>query len=138
MELKLKRIAKRDTYTIGRLYVDGEYACDTLEDAVRDVKIKHKTAIPAGRYNVTLNIQSPKFRTKKQYKFCDGYLPRLLDVPGYEGILIHIGNTVNDTSGCILVGRNTIVGQLTQSKRTFQQLYRWLKSATDTITIEIE
>lgn len=124
MELQLKRIAKKPNYTIGRLYVNGEYFCDTLEDAVRDVKIKHKTAIPAGRYLVAMTIVSPKYSQPK-YKWATKYfgcLPRLLDVSGYEGVLIHVGNTTGDTSGCILVGKNTIVGQLTRSVKTFQEL----------------
>lgn len=124
MEIIVHRIAKKEHYTIGRLYVNGEYVCDTLEDAVRDVKIKHKTAIPAGRYKVAMTIVSPKYNNPK-YKWAmryGGKLPRLLDVPNYEGILIHVGNTVNDTSGCLLVGENKIVGQLVNSTKTFYRL----------------
>ena len=90
MRLELKRIAKREDYTIGRLYVDGEYFCDTLEDKVRDLtretKVYGKTAIPEGTYEVTLRVQSPRFSQKKQYDFCKGYLPRLLGVPSFEEI----------------------------------------------------
>lgn len=124
MKLRVDRIAKKSTHTIGRLYVDGGYVCDTLEDAVRDAKIKHKTAIPEGIYKVAMTITSPKYSQPK-YRWAKKYggkLPRLIDVPGYEGILIHVGNTVNDTSGCILVGRNTIVGQLTHSTKCFTEL----------------
>lgn len=111
MELKLVRIAKRPTYTVGKLYVDGMYFCDTLEDAVRiigengDGKIKHHTAIPAGRYPVVYNY-SQKLKRK---------LPRLQNVPFFDGILIHRGNTADDTSGCILVGENKIVGKVVNS-----------------------
>ena len=102
MKLLLKRIALRPTYTIGRLFIDGERFCDTCEDKVRDTnkdgdlldegegKVYAETAIPYGTYDVTLNVQSPKFRTKKAYEFCKGFLPRLLNVPHFEGILIHI------------------------------------------------
>lgn len=124
MEIKVKRIAKKEHYTIGHLYVNGEYVCDTLEDAMREVKIKHKTAIPAGRYKVAMSIVSPKYSQPK-YKWAKPYggkLPRLLDVPGYEGILIHVGNTVNDTSGCILVGLNKVVGKVVESTKTFYKL----------------
>lgn len=150
MELRLRRIAKRETYTIGRLYIDGEYFCDTLEDrdrglnqgmllpVIRARKRAGATAIPTGRYRVTLGVQSPRFKSKAAYKFCDGYLPRLLNVIGFDGILIHIGNTAKDTEGCILVGRNTIVGMVTESLVTFTKLYERLKEAEDYIYITIE
>lgn len=153
MKLLLKRIALKPAYTIGKLYVDGKYVCDTLEDAVRDTnkngrfdgaerKIHGETAIPYGTYTVTLRVQSPRFSAKAAYAFCRGYLPRLLDVPYFDGVLIHIGNTANDSAGCILVGRNSIVGRLTDSTATFRKLYaEYLKPASDlgdkiTITIE--
>lgn len=109
MKLLLKRAAKRDTYTIGKLYVDGQYWCDTLEDPVRDLsrepKIPGRTAIPTGTYEVVVNI-SPKFKR---------LLPRLLNVPYFDGILIHRGNTAADTAGCILVGENRAVGKVLNS-----------------------
>lgn len=150
MELRLRRIARRDTYTIGRLYVDGEYFCDTCEDidrglrqdmaqsVIRAIKRKGVTAIPKGRYRVTLDVQSPKFRTKAMYQFCNGYLPRLINVPGYEGVLIHVGNTAKDTEGCLLVGRNTKVGKVLESRATFVKLYEKLKKAEGSIYITIE
>lgn len=150
MELRLRRIAKRETYTIGRLYIDGVYFSDTLEDrdrgldqgmllpVIRARKRAGATAIPTGRYRVTLGVQSPRFKSKAAYKFCDGYLPRLLNVIGFDGILIHIGNTAKDTEGCILVGRNTIVGMVTESRVTFNKLYERLKEAKDMIYIKIE
>lgn len=144
MELRIQRIAKKEHYTIGRLCVNGEYVCDTLEDAVRDVKIKHKTAIPAGRYKVAMTVVSPKYSQSK-YKWAlryGGKLPRLLDVPGFEGILIHVGNSVKDTSGCILVGENKVVGQLVNSTKTFYRLMDdFLVAARDRkedVWIEIE
>lgn len=150
MILNLKRIAKRDTYTIGRLYVDGIYFCDTLEDTDRGLrqdmqlpvlrakKRQGVTAIPTGTYRVTLKVQSPKFKKKAMYQFCDGFLPRLINVPAYEGVLIHVGNISKDTDGCILVGKNTEVGMVLQSRKTFEALYEVLKSATDEIYIKIE
>ena len=150
MELELKRIARRDTYTIGRLSIDGVYFCDTCEDTDRGLrqdlplsvnqskKIRGVTAIPAGRYRVALNIKSPKYSKKKQYDFTRGCMPRLLDVPAFDGILIHSGNTANDSEGCILVGRNTKVGMVLDSFATFKKLYSVLKSATNHIYITVK
>ena len=138
VNLLLKRIALRETYTIGKLYVDGVYFCDTLEDKVRDYnkdgdlldedeqKVFGETAIPYGMYKVILNY-SPRFKK---------ILPRLLDVRHFEGILIHPGNTAKDTHGCILVGKNNQVGRVNESKVTFDRLFVVLKQATE-IFIEI-
>lgn len=122
MELLVKRVALKEDYTIGRLYIDGEYFCDTLEDAVRDTKIYGKTAIPCGTYKITMDVVSPKFKDRSWAKPYDGKLPRLLDVPNYEGVLIHVGNTAEDTSGCLLVGQNKVKGQVTNSTQTFMSL----------------
>lgn len=125
--LVLDRIFKGPDYTIGKLYIDGEYFCDTLEDTVRDKKIPNKTAIPAGTYKVIVNT-SPRFKR---------LLPRLLDVPGFEGILIHRGNTPEDTSGCILVGENKVKGKVINSTPYEIKLVELLKDEQDiTITIE--
>jgi hypothetical protein len=150
MELNIKRIARRETYTVGRLYIDGKYFCDTLEDkdrglrqdmptsVIRATKRKGITAIPTGRYRMTLAVQSPKFSKRATYQFCNGYLPRLINVPGYDGVLIHIGNTARDTEGCLLVGRNTQVGKVLDSRKTFIELYDRLLGAKDDIYIKIE
>lgn len=122
MELRVKRVALKSDYTIGRLYVNGEYVCDTLEDAVRDTKIYGKTAIPCGTYKITMDVVSPKFKDRSWAKPYDGKLPRLIDVPNYEGVLIHVGNTAEDTIGCLLVGQNRAVGQLVNSTQTFMSL----------------
>lgn len=122
MELRVKRVALKSDYTIGRLYVNGEFFSDTLEDAVRDTKIYGKTAIPCGTYKITMDVVSPKFKDRSWAKPYDGKLPRLIDVPNYEGVLIHVGNTAEDTSGCLLVGQNRAVGQLVNSTQTFMSL----------------
>ncbi|MBR2016478.1 MAG: hypothetical protein IKA00_04145, partial [Prevotella sp.] len=93
-------------------------------------KKKGATAIPVGTYRVTLAVKSPRFSQVAQYKFCNGYLPRLVNVPAYDGVLIHIGNTAKDTEGCILVGRNTIKGMVTNSRDTFLALYAELQQAS--------
>lgn len=151
LNLTLKRIAKRPTYTIGRLYVDGQYFCDTLEDTDRGLKqslpeslnkakkVKGKTAIPTGRYRVTLNVKSQKYSKVAFYNFCNGCVPRLLNVPAFDGILIHVGNTAVDTEGCILVGQNKQVGKVLNSKDTFLRLYDVLNdNKNKNIYIKIE
>ena len=130
MNLELKRIFKGKDYTIGRLFIDGEYFCDTLEDPVRqldsaDDKIYSKTAIPTGKYKVSMSIVSPKYSIRKSYNWCGGRLPRLIDVPFFEGILIHSGNTPDHTAGCILVGENKVKGQVINSMNTLKNL--WVK-----------
>lgn len=141
MRLLLDRIYKGKDYTIGRLYIDGVYFCDTLEDTVRDLpeeeKIYSQTAIPAGTYKITLNIVSPKYSLRKSYDWCGGRLPRLLNVPFFDGILIHAGNTAKDSAGCILVGENKEKGKVLNSMATLKRLYKVLKSAKDQIYIEI-
>ena len=150
MELLLERIARRDTYTIGHLSIDGKRFCDTCEDTDRGLrqdlplsvnqakKRRGITAIPVGRYRVTLDVKSPKYSKKKQYDFCKGFVPRLINVPAFEGILIHIGNTAADSEGCILVGRNTKVGMVLESTKTFKALYEVLRKATDSIYITVK
>lgn len=143
MRLILKRVAPRPSYTIGRLYVEGAYLCDTLEDTVRPrgVKVYAKTAIPEGEYRVRMDVRSPRFGSRPQYRKYGGRLPRLVGVPGFEGILIHPGNTAEDTAGCILVGENTIPGRLTNSLNTFDKLWHILESARlrgEEITVSVK
>ena len=140
MRLTVKRIALKPTYTIGKLYIDGVYFCDTLEDPNRDHnkngslddqgegKVWGDTAIPFGTYKMILSY-SPKFKR---------ILPRLLNVPHFEGILIHRGNTAKDTHGCILVGKNTEVGKVTSSTVWEEKLVKLLKdSGQKEFTVEI-
>ena len=150
MELELRRIAKKDTYTIGKLYIDGKYFCDTLEDKDRGLsqalsleenkgrKVAGVTAIPTGRYLVRMDIVSPKYSKRAQYAFCEGKVPRLINVPAYQGVLIHIGNSSYDTDGCILVGKNTVVGRVLESTVTFKALYERMKEAKDDIYITVK
>jgi len=120
--LKLKTIFKGDTYTISKLYIDDVYFCDTIEDVVRSLpfkcpntskgleckckeKVYSKTAIPGGTYKVILSYSN---RFKK-------ILPEVLNVPHFLGIRIHSGNTAEDSAGCIIVGKNTVKGKVTDS-----------------------
>ena len=155
MKIKVERKWPKATYTIGRFYIDGVYYCNTLEDRDRGLKQTDRlsfiqsrkeageTAIPKGKYNVTMNVTSPKYAAVAwYYNFCRGKMPRLQAVPGFDGILIHPGgsNGPLDTRGCILVGKNTKVGKLTDSKACFQEVYKLMKAAADKgeeITIEI-
>ena len=142
MKILVKRVAKRPTYTIGKMYLDGKYFCDTLEDTdrnisqstpldtIKKVKLPNNTAIPTGTYKVIVNV-SPKFKR---------LLPRLLNVPGFDGVLIHRGNTDKDTSGCILIGENKVVGKVINSTGYETKLVSILNKAQDNkenITIEI-
>lgn len=138
MKLTLIRIANRPTYCIGKLYIDGEYFCDVIEDTDRGLdnsmsveeilkkKIKGETAIPTGVYKIEITY-SPKYKRM---------MPLLIGVKGYSGIRIHSGNTSKDTEGCLLVGRNTKVGMVTESRITYQKLFARLQKAKD-IVIEI-
>ena len=134
MQLELQRRYKGGLYTIGALYVDGVWFCDTLEDTDRGLldtmpekiiqrkKVFGKTAIPTGTYHIDMDTVSAKFLSRVWAKPYGGKLPRLLSVPGYNGVLIHVGNRPEDTDGCVLVGRNTVKGQLTSSTETFRKL----------------
>lgn len=139
MKLELVRIANRPTYCIGKLYIDGVWFCDTIEDTDRGLddsmsvdeilkkKIKGETAIPTGVYKIEITY-SPKYKRM---------MPLLLGVKGYSGIRIHSGNTSKDTEGCLLVGKNTKVGMVTESRNTYQRLFARLQNAKD-ISIEIK
>lgn len=143
MKILVKRIAKRDTYTIGKMYLDGKYFCDTLEDtdrnlkqtdsisSIKKVKVPNKTAIPTGTYELIVNM-SPKFKRR---------LPRLLNVPGFDGILIHRGNSDRETSGCLLVGENKIVGKVINSTKYETKLVSILterQNKGEAIEIEVQ
>lgn len=155
MNIVVDRKWKKSTYTIGKLYIDNVPFCETLEDTDRGLKstmsleqikaIKKAavTAIPTGTYNVRMDVVSTKFSKSAWYiKNCHGSkVPRLENVPGYAGILIHPGNTDKDTEGCVLVGQNKVKGQVINSKDTFLKLYNKLYEAYtkgEKITITIK
>ncbi len=143
MELVLKRTFKGPNYTIGQLYVNGVYECDTLEDTDRGLtssmtvqeiaskKLYGETAIPTGTYKIDMNTVSAKFKDRSWAKFCGGKLPRLLEVKGYSGVLIHVGNIAKDTLGCILVGENKVKGQVISSTNAFNKVMSILKDDND-------
>ena len=114
----------KSEYTIGVLSIHGTRICETMEDPIRDKKIKGKTAIPAGTYKIDMETVSPRFKERSWAKPYDGKLPRLLNVPGFDGVLIHPGNTAADTDGCILPGRNKVKGKVVESVNTFHTLMK--------------
>lgn len=138
MKLTLKRVALRDNYTIGKLYIDNELFCDVLEDKVRDInkdgdlldkdenKVDGETAIPYGEYDIEITF-SKRFQKM---------LPILLNVPHFSGIRIHGGNRAKDTHGCLLVGKNTNVGMITNSQATLEELMKII-SKEKNLKIEI-
>lgn len=131
MKLQLIRKYLKPSYTIGNLFIDDVFVCDTLEDTVRDLSIEPKipgeTAIPYGTYKVVLNY-SEKFNM---------ILPLLQDVPQFKGVRMHAGNTHKDTEGCILVGKNNVVGALTNSRNCLKFIIERLSEEPDDIAIEI-
>jgi hypothetical protein len=149
MRLELTRIYKGRDYTIGKLYVDGVYLCDTLEDTdrglssamtsaeIKALKVFGKTAIPRGMYFVDMQTVSPRFRLRKWAKAHGGRVPRLQGVRGFDGVLIHPGNTAADTDGCILVGYNKAKGKVLESVAAYERLFALLDAAPELITLTI-
>lgn len=133
LRLTVDRAWKKADYTISRFYVNGERWCECLEDTDRGLKssmpteeikakkVYGKTAIPSGKYMVTFTY-SPKFRK---------YLPLVNDVKCFSGIRIHAGNTNKDTEGCILLGKNSKVGMVTNSTYWTDKLIGAIKNAVD-------
>jgi hypothetical protein len=138
MEITLKRKYLKKGYTIGDIFIDGNWVCNSLEDEVRTLnseedKVYGKTAIPYGRYQVAMNVISPKFGIMPYYKeVCQGRLPRLTNVPFFDGILIHVADGIRGAEllqGCIGVGHNRIKGGLLHGKEVFRNLYDMLNNA---------
>lgn len=127
MKITVKRLHKTNTSTIGELLIDGVFECYTLEDVEREVKVKSETAIPKGTYKVIIN-QSNRFKR---------LLPLLLNVPNFEGVRIHSGNSNHDTEGCILVGQTMGKDYIGKSRKAFDKLFKKMQAAKDiTITIQ--
>lgn len=138
MRIKLVRKYRKENYTIGKLYLNGVYFCDTIEDRDRGLddtmsveeilrlKKYGTTCIPYGTYKVQITY-SPKYKK---------LMPLIVNVKGFSGIRIHSGNTAADTLGCLIVGKNTQVGMVTQSRKTYNELFSILSKEKD-ITIEI-
>lgn len=157
MEVLVYRKWPKAGYCIGRLYINGQLICNSLEDedrglsdsmderTIRNRKIFGKTAIPRGRYTIDMETVSPKFSKKQFYmEVCQGKLPRIKGVKGFEGILLHVADGPKGADlleGCIGVGLNKEVGQLCDGKETFKKIYALMKEAHnkgETIYITIE
>jgi hypothetical protein len=121
MKIEIKRLHKTANSTIGELLIDGVWECYTLEDIERDVKIKAETAIAKGTYKVIIN-QSNRFKR---------LMPLLLNVPNFEGVRIHAGNTNHDTEGCILVGRTRSKDFIGQSRKAYDSLFAKMQKAKE-------
>jgi len=119
MQIEVKRTDKTSKRTIGSMYIDGKWAAYTLEDPIRNTKIAGDTAIPAGSYQVIIN-HSPHF---------DKDLPLLLNVPNFEGVRIHSGNTTADTKGCILVGLNRTIDKVVESRIAMVAIQKQIQDA---------
>lgn len=142
MEILIDRKYKKDTYTIGNLYLNGDWFCNTLEDRdrglsqgmpveqINKIKVWGETAIPTGRYIIRMDIVSPKYNGVKWYRdnFC-GRMPRFESVKGFIGVLIHPGNTALDSNGCVLVGHNKAKGKVLESRATFLKLWKVMEAA---------
>lgn len=134
MKLKIERKYLKEEYTIGKLSINNVYFCDTLEDKVRNLpkepKVYGQTAIPYGTYEIKM-MYSPKFKKN---------MPYLLNVPYFQGIMIHSGNSAQDSLGCVLVGKNKVKGKVIESKATFDKLYIRINETiqnNEKVTIEI-
>jgi len=151
MKLLLKRVTKSKDFTLGELYINGKLFCYTCEDTdrglkqsmpletIQKLKVKSVTCIPYGKYKVTLDVVSPKYSNPK-YKWAakvGAKIPRLLNVPGYEGVLIHVGNTAKDTDGCVLVGFTKTKNGVGRSTDCFLTLYDILSEDKNNIELEI-
>ena len=136
--LRVVREPSLDGTTMGSLYLNGHWQCWTLEDQIRETgqpvnewKIPGETAIPAGRYGLRLSMSN---RFKR-------VLPELIDVPGFTGVRIHAGNAIEDTEGCLLVGRTRSTGRIMESRQAFEALFAKLQAAadaSDTLMIDVE
>lgn len=144
MDTLLKRTILLPDKTFGELYINNKYFCDTLEpvdrgltkempiNQIKAIKVPNRTAIPTGKYNISYAIISPKYsQIKWYYDYCQGKMPRLLDVPAFDGVLVHPGNFVGDTQGCLLLGKRN-KDQLVDSKKTWLD---FMQIKPDTILI---
>jgi hypothetical protein len=138
MEIVLERVQLDPDVTIGSLSVDGDFSAWVCEDTVREVpgqsvyqwKVKGKTAIPYGTYDVKVTFSN---RFKRD-------LPLLLNVPGFDGVRIHPGNTAEDTEGCLLPGLDRMGKSVGRSRAAFDPLFTQIKEALakgERVTIEI-
>lgn len=159
MEVKIvvRRLYRKADYTIGNLYINDKFFCNTLEDPdrgldssmtlaqIKSTKVYGDTAIPYGKYFLTLDTVSPKYSNFTKYPYVKKYkgkMPRILGIKGFDGVLIHAGNTQKDTYGCLLVGENKVKGKVINSQATWQKLmeklYEYKSAGNAVFTIEFK
>ena len=131
MTIRLQRLQSYDDYTLGAFYINGKLCCFTMEDEKRNVKVWGETRIPAGVYKLRLQTagkMSPRYAAK--FSFHKGML-HLMNVPNFEGVFIHIGNTDDDTAGCILLGLSHSVGSnlIGSSTKAYSEAYPLIADA---------
>ena len=132
MKIEVVREKSNNDCTFGKLYIDGKYMCNTLEDIQRDVKIKAETAIPKGEYIVTLrNAGGKNEKYKDKFGSWHKGMLYLNNIPDYEYVLIHIGNSKKDSEGCILVGlgKDVKTNTITQSTDAYKLIYPIISKA---------
>lgn len=152
MEIIIERAWKKADYTIGRLFVNGERICESLEDtdrglkssftdaAIKAIKIAGKTAIPTGTYKVTMSV-SAKYKDRSWAKKYNGLVPEIVGVPGYVAVRIHPANFASEVEGCVAVGENKVKGGVVNSQKTYCKLMdkylipAWNRKEAITITI---
>ena len=139
MEVLVDRKWKKDTYTIGKVFIDSEFFCNSMEDKDRGLaqymsvgeitkkKVYGETAIPTGKYKVTMTYSS-------KYK---RMMPQVMNVKGFAGIRIHSGNTAKDSLGCLLFGKNDKPGWISNSRNTCKKFEELLVKAGGTCDLEI-
>lgn len=132
MKLTLQRYLFTEDYTMGLLFIDGVYFCDTIEDKYRGqdlkkTKVMHETCIPYGVYDVKITY-SPKYKKN---------MPQILDVPYFTGVRIYAGNKATDISGCVCVGVKSDNGEVAQSRKTYNALLKRLETSNN-IKIDIK
>ncbi|QQD15436.1 DUF5675 family protein [Sphingobacterium sp. UDSM-2020] len=140
----VKRIRQGKQSTLSHLYIDGEFVCYVLEDAIRDVKIKGETAIPSGKYSMILNTYGAmNARYKRRFPDFHQGMIEIKEISNYSYVYIHIGNNIGDTSGCILVGNSweLVEGdyELRKSRKAYVSLYKRLigKMADEVVCFEV-
>lgn len=133
MELTVNRKWKKDTYTIGKWYVNGIEVGDSIEDKdrglddsmpidkIQGIKVKSETAIPTGTYEIQMTY-SPRFSGRAWGRKYNGKVPEILNVKGFTGVRIHPMNSAMDSSGCIGIGKNNIKGRITNSTSYYYKL----------------
>ena len=140
MQVMITRNWKKPDYTIGRIFVNNAFFCNSMEDTdrglrqgmpleeIKRLKVYGKTAIPTGTYTILMTY-SPKYKKK---------MPQVMNIPGFEGIRIHPGNTPEDTLGCILPGDNKVKGKVVDSTKRFNQFVNMLLGAGGTAPLVIQ